>query len=96
MHILGIRFAIIPYCYSFKGKTQRCTSVGRERQTLSVVLSVVGIIPHRLIGEDNIRAGIVHDDRFSGDIRGIWPGPGKIEALSRRILNPESRKAVGT
>ena len=46
--------------------------------------------------EGNRRAGIVHDDRFFRDIRGVWPGPEKIEAVSRRILNPESRILVGT
>ena len=96
MHILGIMYAIIPYCYPFKGKTQRRTSLGRGSQTPSVVLSVVETSPHRWIVEDNIPVGIIQGDRFFGDIRGIWPSPEKVEALSRRILNPESRKAVGT
>ena len=94
-NLLGIRYAIIPYCYSVKEKTQRCTRSVRDRQTAVVVWSITVTRPHRGVGEDNIWAGIVHDDRFFGYIRGVWPGPERIEAVSRRILNPESRNLVG-
>ena len=92
--LLGIRYAIIPYCYSVKGKTQRCTSFIRDRQTAVVVGRITVTSPHRGIGEDNIWAGIVHDDRFFGYIPGVWPGPERIEAVSIRILNTESRNLV--
>ena len=55
-----------------------------------------GSKPRRGIGEDNIRVGIIHDDRFFGHIRGVRPGPERIKAVSRRILKPESGKPVGT
>ena len=96
VHTLGIRYAIIPYCLPTKDKSQRCTSLVRGQQTPSVVLTTNATLPHRANVEGNRRAGIVHDDRFFRDIRGVWPGPEKIEAVSRRILNPESGISVGT
>ena len=93
--LLGIRYAIIPYCYSVKEKTQRSTRSVRDRQTAVVGDSIIVTRPHSDVGEDNIWAGIVHDDRFFGYILGVWPGPERIEAVSIRILNPESRNLVG-
>ena len=98
MHNLGIRYASIPYCYPFKRKIHPCTILVRVRCSCSVVSKIIiYTIPQRALGEDNIdiRAGIVHYDRFSGYIRGVWPGPKKIEALSRRIFNPDGRMPVG-
>ena len=95
-HILGIRYASIPYCDPIKGKIERSTSLSRGQRALPVVVNTTTTIPLRGIGENNIRVGIIHDDRFFGYIRGVWPGPEKIEALPRRILYPESRKLVGS
>ena len=97
MHTLDKIYAIIPYCYPVKGKTQRFTRLFRVRRTSSEEYSIITWeIPHRGHGVNNIRVGIVHDDRFFGYIHGVRPGPEKTEAISRRILNPESRNPVGT
>ena len=96
MYILGMTYAIIPYGYPIKEKTQQCTRLVRVPHAPFIVLNTIATKPLRGIGEDNIRAGIVHDDRFFGYVRGVWSGPEKIEVLSRRVLNPESRKPIGT
>jgi hypothetical protein len=61
---------------------------------LSVVLNIIGTTPLRGIGEHDIRAEIVYNDRFFGYLRGVWPNAENIEALSRRILYPEGIKVI--